>query len=244
MVQLSNERQLLLVADNGRTRAHLELLRAMDLKLETSLELTDELSYHPTEPFAAEQALETALASRADWTTQQRREEAARLNLSAGKWERLPSVAAFGDYGAIGNGIGDSFSTRTYGISVRVPVFDGGRADAERAETSSLLRQERIRTSDLRARIELEIRLALDSLHSAAEQVAVAEEGLKLAGNELAQAERRFRAGVTNSVEVTDAQNRLARARDNRIAALFNHESARLDLGQAMGTIRGMVAGG
>ena len=195
MVQLSDQRQLLLVAENQRRRSHLELLRAMDLKLDAKIELTGKLEYHPTEPLEVQEAFETALASRGDWKAQQRREENARLNNSASKWERLPSVAAFGDYGAIGNGIGDSFPTRTYGVQLRVPVFDGGRTDAQRAEAGSLLRQERIRSADLRARIELEIRLALDSLRSAAEQVSVAEDGLKLAENELEQAQRRFAAG-------------------------------------------------
>ena len=67
--------------------------------------------------------------------------------------------------------------------------------------------------------------------------VKTAEEGLQLAERELEQAQRRYKAGVTNSVEVTDAQTRLERARDNRIAALFNHNLARLDLGAALGTV-------
>jgi outer membrane protein TolC len=55
------------------------------------------------------------------------------------------------------------------------------------------------------------------------------------------QAQRRYKAGVSSSLEVTDAQTRLARARDNRIAALFLYNRARLDLWQAMGKIRQMV---
>ena len=241
MVQLSNEKQLLLVAENDRTRAHLELLRAMDLKLATALQLADKLTFHPADIPAADQALETALASRADWKAQEELERNAKLGYSASRWERLPSVSAFGDYGTIGNSFSNAFPTRTYGVQLRVPVFDGGRMDYVRSESASLLRQQRIRSADLRARIELEIRLALDSIRSASEQVTVAQDGLKLAENELAQAQRRFRAGVTNSVEVTDAQNRLARARDNQIAALFGYESARLDLGQAMGIIRDWI---
>ena len=58
---------------------------------------------------------------------------------------------------------------------------------------------------------------------------------------ELNQARRRYDAGVTTSLEVTDAQTRLERARDNRIAALFNHNLARIDLGQATGAIRRMI---
>ena len=102
-------------------------------------------------------------------------------------------------------------------------------------------REQRIRSADLRDQVELDVRLALDSLRSADEQVKAAEEGLTLAQNELAQAERRYKGGVTNSIEVTDAQTRLARARDNRISALYNYNLARIDLGTATGTIQSVI---
>jgi outer membrane protein TolC len=240
-VQLSNERQRLLVADNDRRRAHLQLLKVMGLDLNVTLELTDKLTYTPIEAITVEQAMVVALQSRADWKAQQWRQDNARLNYTATKVERLPSLVGFADYGSIGSSLNNAIPTRTYGFSIRLPVFDGGRRDARRAEGMSSLRQERIKTDDLRQQIELEVRLALDSLRSAQEQVQVAEEGLKLAENELAQARRRYEAGVTTSVEVTDAQTRLARARDNRIVALFNYNLAHISLGQAMGTIRQII---
>ena len=125
-----------------------------------------------------------------------------------------------------------------------VPVFDGGRLDARRAEMLSLFDQERIRSEDLREQIQLEVRVSLDDLHSAEAQVKVAEEGLQLATAELEQAQRRYRSGITTSVEVTDAQTRLERARENQIGALFQSNSAKIELGQAMGTIRSMVESG
>jgi len=155
--------------------------------------------------------------------------------------ERLPSLGVFGDYGSIGSSIDHAIPTRTYGFTVRVPVFDGGRRDARRAESASQLRQEHVQIRDLRAQIELDVRLALDSLKSAEDQVKVAEEGLALAENELAQAQRRYQAGMTSGIEVTDAQTRLERARENRIAALFNYNQARIDLGAATGTIGAMI---
>jgi outer membrane protein len=163
------------------------------------------------------------------------------LNYSATSLERLPSLAAFGNYGDIGPGINNALPTRSVGVTLRVPIFDGGRRDARRAESASQYREERIRSADLRDQVELDVRLALDSLRSADEQVKAAEEGLILSQNELAQAERRYRAGVTNSIEVTDAQTRLARARDNRISALYNYNLARIDLGTATGTIQSMI---
>jgi len=236
--ELANQRQRLLVAENERNRAHWGLLRAMDVRLDTTLELTDRLAYTPPEPASVEQSLKTALESRADWKAQARRAESARLNYSAVKYERLPSLVGFADYGSIGSSLDRTLPTRTYGVSLRVPIFDGGRRDARRGESASQLREEIIRERDLRRQIELEIRTALDSLTSAESQFKVAEEGLELATQELAQAQRRYQAGVANGLEVTDAQTRFERAQDNRIAALFNYNQARIDLAQATGTIQ------
>jgi outer membrane protein len=240
-VQLANDRQALLVAENDVDRTHLQLLKVIGLKLENPVELTDRLSFIPVDGVDIPQALATARQHRAELRAQQRREENARLNSSATKFERLPSVTAFANYGDIGTSVTVALPTRDVGASLRIPIFDGGRMDARRAESASQFREESIRTADLRDQIELDVRVAIDSLHSANAQVKAAEEGLALSEMEVAQAERRYKAGVSNSVEVTDAQTRLARARDNRINALYNYNLARIDLGTATGTIQSMI---
>jgi outer membrane protein len=240
-VQLANDRQRLLVSENARRAAGLQLLRAVGLRLDTELVLTDKLQYIPVDPVTMEQAKARALKERPDWEAQQEREATARLSASATKLERLPTVAAFGDYGSSGTGFDNSLPTRTIGISVRLPLFDGGRRDARRAESASQYRAEKVKTNDLKEQIELDVRLALDALHSAEEQVKVSKEGLELAENELAQARRRYEAGVAIGVEVTDAQSRLERARDNQTMALYNYNVGRIDLAQAMGAVRKSV---
>jgi outer membrane protein len=240
-VQLANDRQQLIVAENGVERSHLELLKVIGLTLDRPVQLTGALAYVPTEHLDATQALATAHDNRAELKAQLQREQSAKLSYSGVKFERLPSLAAFGNYGSSGSAINDSVPTRTFGASLRVPIYDGGRRDARRAESASEYRQEQIRSQDLRDQIELDVRLALQSLRSADAEVKTAEEGLQLSENELAQAQRRYKAGVTNGVEVTDAQTRLQRARDNRINALYDYNVARIDLGTATGTIRSML---
>ncbi len=240
-VQLANDRQHLLVAQNARRSAHLKLLRAMGSNLDTQIELTDKLGYLPVDAVTLEQAKAQALAARPDYQAQQNRESTARLSASATRMERLPSLQAFGDYGSIGTGLDNALPTRTYGLSLRVPLFDGGRRDARREESASLYRAERVRTNDLKEQIELDVRLALDALQSANDEVKVAREGVDLSQNELAQARRRYDAGVATSIEVTDAQTRLERALDNQTAALYSYNVARIDLAQSMGKVRSTV---
>jgi len=127
--------------------------------------------------------------------------------------------------------------TRAAGVSVKIPVFDGGRRDARRAEAASALRAETLRTRDTAQQVELEIRLAVESLKSAESQVKVAREALGQSERELAQAQRRYEAGVSIGLEVTDAQARLARARESSDAALFRQRAATIDLAVAVGNL-------
>jgi outer membrane protein TolC len=240
-VQRSNERQRLLVAENQLRQAKLELLRAMGVSLDREAVLKDRLAYAPADKIAVDEAVKKALENRQDLKAQQRREENARLSYGAVKFERLPSLAGFADYGSIGTAVDSAVPTRTYGLQLRLPLFDGGRRDARRGESAAQLREARIRTADLREQIEFEVRVALDSLRSAEEQVQVAQEGLAQAERETEQARRRYEAGVANSLEPTDAQTRMERARDNLIAALLNFNLARISLGQATGTVQEVI---
>jgi outer membrane protein TolC len=240
-VKLADQTQHLLEAQNERTKTHLQLLRAIGLRLDTEVELTDKLAYIHEEPMTVEQAKEIAFKNRQDFLAQEDQENSSRLLASAAKWERLPTIQAWGDYGTIGQTDNAILPTRDFGVTLKFPIFDGGRIDALRAEDASRYREEKIKSNDLRQQIELDVRTALDSFHSAEEQVSVAQEGLELADNELTQARRRYSAGVTNGLEVTDAQTQLEHARDNQIAAFFNYNVARVDLGEATGTIRKLI---
>jgi outer membrane protein len=240
-VQLANEQQRLLVARNDRDRAQIQLLRAMGLKMSVHIDPADKLRYVPAEGVTVNDALDTARQTRADVRVQHRREALSKIQADAVKWERLPSIGAFADAGGIGLDPADVRFTRTVGVSLRIPIWDGGRRDARRAESLSQLRQEELRGKDLNQQVESEVRLAFEALQSAEGQIKVAEQGVQLAENELAQARRRYEAGVGTSIEVTDAQTRTARAQDNRTAALYLHNLAKIELASAMGVIHRVI---
>ena len=240
-VQLANDRQRLTVAENNRRRAVLQLLRAMGLDLKMDVQLSDKLAYQVVDTAAVEALLETARKGRSDLKAQQQHQQTARMNYSAIEAERLPSVSAYGDYGTIGNEIVGAHPTHTIGVQLKVPLYDGGRRASRRQESLAQVREEEIRTRDLGLQVELEVRLALDSLRSADSQVQTSRQGLTLAQSELEQAQRRYQAGVANSLEVTDAQTRLDRARDNQVDALYNYNLARLELATATGAIQEYV---
>ena len=236
-VQQANDRQRLVVSENDRNQAYLQLSRVIGMDLGRAVTLTDRMTYIPVDGMTIDTALSTATGAREDLKAQSKRVDVARINYNAAKMESLPTVGASGDIGPIGTSVDNARTTRSVGFSVKIPVWDSGRRASHREESLSQWKSEQIRFKDLRDQVALEVRLAADALRSAETQVTVSKEGLALAEQELAQARRRFENGVTSSIEVTDAQTRLQRARDNQVTALFAHNLARIDWFAAMGKI-------
>jgi outer membrane protein len=232
-LRVARNEQRLLAAQTALIRADLDLINTMNIDWNTALHLTGSLGDAPSDSPTPEQAVETALKTRADFKLQQKREDSARLSYSSAKLERLPSIIGYADYGDQ-----SGVQTHTAGLALRLPIFDGGRMESDRAQTLSLVLQENIREKELKNRVELEVRQALATLASAKSQVQVAEQAATLAEDELGRARRRYDSGVTNSLEVIDAETQVENARDDRVLALFNYTQARIDLAQAMGTIR------
>lgn len=239
--QRAEERQRLLEADFQVRRSRLRLAKSIGLNLNLDLVLVDRLAYLPLESPPLDDAIRIAFDQRSDLRAQEEKEERARLEYKAAGMERFPSLVAFADYGSIGSRIGDSLPTRTVGVTLQLPLFDGGQIDARRAQESSKFREEQIKTEDLRRQVELEVRLAFAEVHLTHESVQVAEETLQLAEKELAHARRRYEAGIGAGLETAEAQTRIERARDGYISALFNLNLARINLGEAMGSVRDIL---
>ena len=236
-VQLESEKQRLLVARNEDDRARLNLIRAIGLSFDINLVLTDELKIQKIPEQTIEEALQIATENRVELKAQKKRERLAELSLSSVTMERVPSLRGSGNVGMIGSQIPDALTTDNVQLLFSIPIFDGGQREGRISESRSLVRQENIRTRNIKYQVALEVRDALLTLGSTQQQVAVAQEGLRLSLKELNFASQRFSVGVATNVEVTDAQTALAQARDNLIEALFNFNASRVNLARAQGQL-------
>lgn len=236
-VQLENTRQRLLVAQNDQESAKLNIIRVLGIDFDVRLTLTDELSLVHVAPQSPTDALLAAHENRTELKAQITRQKLASLSLSSVTSEQVPSLSFNGDYGWIGLKPEDAFATRSVGLMLSVPIFDGGQREGRISENRSRVRQESIRMKDVSDQITLEVRNALLTLNSSTQQVAVAEKGIELAIKELTFARDRFGAGLATNIEVTNAQTSVARARDNLIEALFRFNASRINLARAKGEL-------
>jgi outer membrane protein TolC len=147
----------------------------------------------------------------------------------------LPSVGVAADLGKSSDGWDSLKNTYTVAASVRVPVFQGGRVRAQVLQADAQLTQQKAVVEDLRARIEFEVRSALLDIQAADQRVRVARSTADLAGQQLVQAQDRFSAGVSSNLEIVQAQDAVATATENYLAALLAHNLAKISLARAIG---------
>ena len=233
-VQLANDKQALLVAQNQYKQSLLALARNLGMSPSTPVELAEPLRYQPLEPLQAESLVPTALLARPDYLSLASQRLGLVEQQRASHARYYPKLSINGNYGGLGRSIGGVQGIGMIQGQIDFTVFDRDRS-GEAQELASRVKRLDDQIADLHRGIEEEIHEALLNLESAAEQVAVAKEGQDLAQRELELSQDRFQSGTTNNVEVVTAQDELARAQENYILAVTSHVDAKFALARAAG---------
>jgi outer membrane protein TolC len=234
-VELQNEKQRFIQAETDRETSLYGLSRLLNLDPRQPLELGDSLSFFETPQPEVEPSLELAFAGRQEWKSLESQIKAAGYQKKASQDLRLPSVRFDGNFSYVGTSSNTTLPTYNYEATVSLPLFTGGRIHAEIVRADLEIRKLEQQRDDLRNQIALEVKTALVNQESARNEVQVANLGVQLSKEEVDQARDRFNAGVANNIEVIQAQDSLARANDNQIAALYRFNQARADLARAIG---------
>src|SRR5580693_233171 len=234
-VELQTRQQELIVARNDYAKQKLALGRVIGLPPGQEFNLTTAAPYEPLATLPLEQDLQRAYASRPDYLAAAQQVRSAEEFRRAATSEYYPSLEIAGNYGAAGIRPGSSHGVFDVGATLDIPIFAGGRTHADVLEAESTLRQSRQQLENLRGQIDYEVRSARLDLNSAAEQVEVAKSSVDLAKQTLEQAQDRFTAGVTDNLEVVQAQDSLTSANETYISALYSHNLAKIELAKAVG---------
>ena len=233
-VQLANDKQALLVAQNDYKQSLLALARNIGMSPGTPLELAETLQYRPLDQVTPEAGLLSALATRADYLSLAKQREGLQEQRRANAARWYPKLSVNGNFGGIGRSIGGVQATGLIQGQVDFTIFDRDR-NGEAQQLVSRLRRIDDQIADLRRGVEEDIREALLNLESTSEQVVVAKDGQELARRELEMAQDRFQQGTANNVEVVTAQDELARAQENYILAVSSHVNGKFALARALG---------
>jgi outer membrane protein len=239
-VELQNEKQRLMDSQTQHQVALFGLAFLLNLDPQQPIELSDEMSFFETPEFALESSIERAYQARPEIQQIDANLRAAAANKRAATEERLPTISATGSWNYQGLSISTGIPVYDYQVGMNLPLFTGGRIRAETSRADMEVKRIQQQRDDLRNQVALEVKTAVAQLDSARHQVDVANLGVKLAQEEVTQARDRFAAGIADNIELIQAQDALARANDNQIAALFQYNEARADLAHSIGQMESL----
>lgn len=235
-VELKTRQQQLIAAKNDVEIQKLSLARTIGLAPGQQFDLSDRSPYSPFEGMTVDEALKRAYGARSDFQAAMADVRSAEYSERAAKAERYPTLSLTADYGAAGQ----HPATNSHGVfdvrgTLNIPIFQGGMIRGDITVADAQLEQSREKLDNLRGQIDADVRTALLNLQSAQEQVTVAQSNIALAQQTLSQARDRFSAGVTDTVEVVQAQESVASANENYISALYSYNAAKFSLARSLG---------
>lgn len=227
--------QQLIVARNTWEKDKISLARIIGLPLAQNFELADKAPYSAFDQPEIQAAIKQALDTRKD---RQASAELTKANVDQRKAatdDRLPTLKAEADYGDIGVNVRKSHGTGNATGTITIPIFKEAEFRGEAQVAQSQLDQQRDQQSDIDAQIEADVRDSLLDIASSQQQVEVSHSNVQLSNEVLSEAQDRYKAGVSDNLAVSEAQQTVAQADSQYINSLYQHNLAKLNLARAMG---------
>jgi outer membrane protein TolC len=234
-------RAQLVSAEGNAHLAAIVLTRALNLDPATTLACTDPLSGNlvgSNAPSTIDEAETIALRSRPERNVSAETLATLEAQYRAQRGARMPKLSAFADAGRAGAATNDTVGVWEAGLQLTIPIVNRTMYDQRAAE--SRIEQQRLRATDLIARIKAEVNEAVVGNTSAQATLRAAETARSLAERQLAEARTRFAAGVAGNLDVVDAQVTFSQSQEQVVIAQNTAAQARVRLARAVGAAHTM----
>ena len=191
--------------------------------------------------FSMDEALEKALGGHPQIKSREEEIESAKYAYKAAKSGLLPTISASLSYSRFNPKFERvySFIDRNYSwgysVNMSIPFFDGlqTKSQISQAEHSRDIAEENL--IDSKRQVTRDVREYYITHQSYVREVAMRNENLVEAEENLRLARERYNVGAGTLLEVIDAQVRLTNARTQRVSAVYDAKIAEAQLAGALG---------
>lgn len=214
---------------------------SMGMPVGQDITLTDDVQKLMTLHTDADFTSELNLMNRPEYIQLLKGRELSALEVELNSKTWMPSISGFIQYQpGYQGGFGDDtkwffIPSAVAGVSVNVPIWDGGGAKARRERAFINLQTLDAQKQTLENGIALEVENARKQYTNAQERVANQQKNLDLAQRIYDTTQTKYKAGVGSSFEVTQAEQGLYTAQQNLMQARYDLLSARISIKKALG---------
>ena len=128
------------------------------------------------------------------------------------------------------------FPNSTIGLSLSIPVFQGGRNIQKQRQTRIQMENLKLERENLERNLQLSVNSNLSTMQTALEELSYSKENIGQAEKAYRISEKRYEVGSGTLLEMNDAEVALTQARLAYTQAIYNYVAARSDLEKTLGT--------
>jgi len=196
----------------------------------------DQLEYENWK-ISEDDAIKTALERRPELMSKKKKVEMAKTEVGIQQKALSPTVSVGGGYN---NGGSSFYATDAWNakVTLSMPITDGGAVNSKVAAARANLKSAEAEYKSLENSVVLEVRTAWQNVVKAEESIVSAREAERKEEENYELAKKRYKAGVGDSLEISDAIESYAAAQAKTILTLYNGHSAQLMLVKAMGGLK------
>ncbi len=237
-VSLANAQQSLVTAQNNYDVAVSTLNNVIGLPTDTVLSIHDQLKYTKYD-LTLDDCTRYALANRADGAAAVYAIKQAEQAVKTAKAGNAPTVNAAAARSIAGeqpfNDNHTSSNTWSIGATASWDFFDNGVTAANQHAAEAAVTKAKEASAQTDDSIRLDVRTAFLNLQAAEKNIHTTEVAVNQAEEDYKIAQVRYSAGVGTNLDVMDAEEKLTTARTNYYTALYNYNTSKASLDQAMG---------
>ena len=222
-------------AEQNYIAAKLNLANTLQTTVTADFEVDDTAAYGVEAPVDRSTALSSALDARPDYRAAQSSVRAAQLQVQSAKASRYPTLSAGFSDGQSGESPVHNQNTYRLAGTLNIPIYTGGRIRGQIDQAAGALQEAQAGAAQLRSQIETDVLTAIAGVEWALKEVATSAANVQLSREEVQLTSQRFAQGVTDNTEVVNAQDRVSKADDARVRAMYTLGLARANLARAMG---------
>lgn len=189
---------------------------------------------------------EQAFASRPELKSLDVRKQIAAGQIRFMEGAYWPNLSVFGAYVRSDQDPASSSLNRESiygGVALNFPFFDGGLRKADVSEAKSRERQAALQVEDMKKDIDIEVRSAYLDIVTQKGILRFLNDQLLFARDNYRAVERQFDFGLSDSLDMIDANTQLVSAERKVASALYNYRLSLLRMKKATGTLTESLAG-
>lgn len=214
-------------AQNGEQTQLASLLDTMGLSAQTPISIADESAGSTTVP-GIDEVLNAAQRQRPDLLGAQASFDSAGANLRAARLGLFPTfsgVASAGTQSIKAAGVTSGAPTYSAGVSLSIPLFDGGLTRAQTTVAQGLLDQASANFKTTQLLVSLNVQQAYLALQTAVAGLTAAEAEYSQARTVLDVTNAQYKSGVTTLPLLLNAQVGLVKAESDRVNAIYTYKT-------------------